>query len=191
MYKLMKIEDTVRIPPKLFSENLEKSVIEALRQQYEGFISKKTGVIVAVTKADEIAPGKIILGDGATYHKVKFEALVFKPELHEIVRGKVNDITEFGAFIRFGPIDGLVHVSQVTDDFMSYNPKTGALSGKQSKKSLKKDDIVLARITAISLKDKITDSKINLTMRQEGLGKKEWLKKKKTTEKNKKKGGKK
>ena len=68
---------------------------------------------------------------------------------------------------------------------MSLNAKTQALTGKESKKIIKKDDEVTARVIAISMKNTVADSKINLTMRQEGLGKEEWLKakKKKTTKK--------
>ena len=108
-----------------------------------------------------------------------FDALVFQPKNHEVVRGIVVDIAEFGAFVRFGPFDGLVHASQVTDDFVSVNEKTGSLTGKQTKRTLKKDDIVYAKITSISYKDKVTETKINLTMRQPGLGKTDWWKKKK------------
>jgi DNA-directed RNA polymerase subunit E' len=98
------------------------------------------------------------------------------------------EIAEFGAFLRFGPIDGLVHVSQVTDDFMGYDEKTGTLAGKDSKKVLKVKDEVIARIIAISLKSTVVDSKMNLTMRQPGMGKEEWLKKaKKAAGKKKKK----
>jgi len=46
---------------------------------------------------------------------------------------------------------------------------------------------VTARIIAISMKNNVTESKINLTMRQEGLGKEEWLKLKKKKTKAKKK----
>ena len=175
MYNIAKISDVIRIPPKLFSESIEESVKKALREQYEGKLDKDLGVIITVGNPSEISDGKIIPGDGAAYHTVVFEALVFKPEIHEVLRGKVNEITEFGAFIQFGPIDGLVHVSQITDDFMSYNEKTAALGGKDSKKVLKKDDVVTARVIAVSMKNTITESKINLTMRQEGLGKKEWV----------------
>lgn len=184
MYELVTIEDMVRIPPKLFSESLEKSAIEALKERYEGKIKPELGVIIAITNPRKISEGKIIPGDGGTYHKITFDLLTFKPEIHEIVRGKVFELTEFGAFVRFGPIDGLVHISQITDDYMSLNPKTEALTGKESKKIIKKDDEVTARIIAISLKNNTAESKINLTMRQDGLGKEEWLKmKKKKTKK--------
>lgn len=178
MYNVVTIRDTIRIPPKLFTESIEESVKKALREQYEGRLDKDMGVIITVTNPREIGDGKIIPGDGAAYHTVMFDALTFKPEVHEVLKGKISEITDFGAFIRFGPIDGLVHVSQVTDDFMSYNEKTQSLVGKDSKKTLKKDDVVTARVIAVSMKGTSADSKINLTMRQEGLGKKEWFKKK-------------
>ncbi len=183
MYKLVTIQDVVRIPPQMFSEDLEKSVAKVLRETYEGKIDPDTGVIISTINPRDVSDGKIIPGDSATYHTVVFDALVYKPEVQEVVRGIVVDIAEFGAFVRSGPFDGLVHASQVTDDFMSVNEKTGVLTGKQTKRTLKKDDIVYARITSISYKDNVTETKINMTMRQPGLGKTEWWKKKKTSKK--------
>ena len=183
MYNLVTVRDTIRIPPRLFSASLEESVLKAIQAQYEGRIDKDTGVVITVLNPREMGDGKVILGDGAAYHDVVFDVLTFKPELHEMVRAKVIDLTEFGAFLRFGPVDGLIHVSQVTDDFMSYNNKVGILAGKTSKKTLKKGDEVTARIIAISMKDSVTESKINLTMRQVGLGKEEWYKKEEQKEK--------
>lgn len=190
VYNIITIQDTIRIPPNLFSESLEDSVTKALKKQYEGMLDKDLGVIIAVMNPRNISEGKVIHGDGAAYHDTVFDVLTFRPEMQEVVKGKIIDITEFGAFLRFGPIDGLVHVSQVTDDFMSFNEKTGTLLGKDSKKVLQKGDIVNARIIAVSVKENVTESKINLTMRQEGLGKLEWMKKTTVDKKGKgKKGG--
>ena len=126
------------------------------------------------------------MGDGAAYHDVTFTALFFKPELQEIVEGEVIEITEFGAFIRMGPMDGLVHVSQVTDDYINYDAKRGALLGKESKKSLEEGNKVRARIVALSLKGKSSkETKIGLTMRQPGLGRDEWIEQKRKKRKKK------
>lgn len=134
------------------------------------------GVLLAVTEVREIKDGTVIPGDGAAYHTTTFEALIFKPELHEILDGEVVEIVEFGAFMRFGPLDGLIHVSQVTDDYLVHDAKRGALVGKESNKALCVGDKVRARIVAVSLNpEKSKESKINLTMRQPGLGKFEWL----------------
>ncbi|MBZ2166041.1 MULTISPECIES: DNA-directed RNA polymerase [Methanobacterium] len=184
MYLVSKIEDTVRIPPNKFSDPLEDVAVEILNESYVGKIDKKLGLMVTVKEIEEIGTGKVIMGDGAAYHDVLFTALFFKPELHEIVEGEVIEITEFGAFIRIGPMDGLVHVSQVTDDYINYDGKRGALIGKESKKSLEEGNKVRARIVALSLKGKSSkETKIGLTMRQPGLGRFEWI----DEEKNKKK----
>ena len=184
MYLVSKIEDTVRIPPNKFSDPLEDVAVEILNESYVGKIDKKLGLMVTVKEIEELGIGKVIMGDGAAYHDVIFTALFFKPELHEIVEGEVIEITEFGAFIRIGPMDGLVHVSQVTDDYINYDGKRGALIGKESKKSLEEGNKVRARIVALSLKGKSSkETKIGLTMRQPGLGRFEWI----DEEKNKKK----
>ena len=125
---------------------------------------------------EEIGEGRLIMGDGASYHNVVFNAVFFKPEQQEIIDGEVIEIAEFGAFVRIGPMDGLVHVSQVTDDYINYDSKRGALLAKESNKTLDEGDLVRSRIIAISLKDNSTkNTKIGLTMRQNGLGRFEWI----------------
>jgi DNA-directed RNA polymerase subunit E' len=195
LYLISKIEDTVRIPPNRFEEPLNDVAVELLNESYVGTVDKKLGLMVTVKEIEDIGVGNVIMGDGAAYHDVVFTALSFKPELHEIIEGEVIEITEFGAFVRMGPMDGLVHVSQVTDDYINYDSKRGALLGKESKKSLEEGDKVRARIVALSLKGKSSkETKIGLTMRQPGLGKFEWIEeekkkgKKKTVKKTTKQG---
>jgi len=187
LYLISKIEDTVRIPPNRFEEPLNEVASEIINENYVGNIDKKMGLMVTVKDIEEIGVGKVIMGDGAAYHEVVFNALFFKPELHEIVEGEVIEVTEFGAFIRIGPMDGLVHVSQVTDDYINYDAKRGALIGKESKKALEEGNKVRARIVALSLKGKSSkETKIGLTMRQPNLGRVEWIEAEK--EKRSKKG---
>ncbi|MCC7551000.1 DNA-directed RNA polymerase [Methanobacterium ferruginis] len=189
---MSKIEDTVRIPPNRFEEPLNEVASEIINESYVGKIDKKMGLMVTVKDIEEIGVGKVIMGDGAAYHEVVFTALFFKPELHEIVEGEVIEVTEFGAFIRIGPMDGLVHVSQVTDDYINYDGKRGALIGKESKKTLEEGNRVRARIVALSLKGKSSkETKIGLTMRQPNLGRVEWIEKEKEKKSKKGKKGKK
>ncbi len=103
-----------------------------------------------------------------------FEILTFKPEMQEIVLGKIKDIAEFGAFINIGPVDGMIHISQTMDDFVSFS-KDKTLTGKETKRILKVNDLCRARIIAVSFKDML-NPKLGLTMRQQGLGKLDWLK---------------
>lgn len=176
MYYETKIEDTVRIPPYKFDDNIEDVAIEILNELYIGQLDKKLGLLVCVYGIEKIGEGKLIIGDGATYHHVIFKAIFYKPEQQEIVNGQVIEIAEFGAFVRIGPMDGLVHVSQVTDDYINYDPKNRALVASESDKILQEGDYVRARIIALSLKSKSAkNNRIGLTMRQPGLGKFEWI----------------
>jgi DNA-directed RNA polymerase subunit E' len=176
MYKLITAQDTVRVPPSRFDEPLPEVVLDVLRKSYEGLMDKDVGIILAITEVKDIGVGRIIMGDGASYHDVTFEALVYKPEVHEVILGEVVEIVEFGGFVRLGPVDGLVHVSQVMDDFVGYDKKKGVLHGKESRRSLKEGDKVRARIVTVSIKKGARGSKIGLTMRQPGLGKLDWIK---------------
>ncbi|MCL2687441.1 MAG: DNA-directed RNA polymerase [Methanobrevibacter sp.] len=188
MYYLTKIEDTVRIPPYRFEDPLEEVAIETLNETYNGLLDKKLGLLVSVNSVENIGEGKVIMGDGAAYHEITFNAIFFNPELQEIIEGEVIEIAEFGAFVRIGPMDGLVHVSQVTDDYINYDSKRGALLAKESKRTLEEGNKVKSRIVAISLKGKSTkETRIGLTMRQVGLGRLEWIEeeKNKSTTKSK------
>ncbi len=175
MYKILTIEDTVRVPPRRFDGDLNEVIVSEYESSSAGRIDKDVGIILAVNDIKEIGEGKLIMGDGAVYYDTTLEVLVYQPRLNEVVEGSVTEITEFGAFINFGPMDGLVHVSQVTEDFVGYDQKNAVLVGKESNKILKKDDRVRARIVSVSLKPRFADSKIGLTMRQPYLGKLDWL----------------
>jgi len=175
LYAVCKIKDMVRVPPKEFGQKLEKAVLKISQEEYEGIVDEDLGIIVAVTNASSIGEGKVVPGDGAAYHEAELELLIFKPELQEVVEGVVSEITEFGAFVKIGPMEALVHVSQIMDDYINYDAKSTTFIGKESSKKLAVEDKVLARIVSCSLKNSVQNSKIGLTMRQLGLGKADWL----------------
>ncbi|MFQ6088147.1 MAG: DNA-directed RNA polymerase [Candidatus Methanofastidiosia archaeon] len=173
MYKLITVRDVVRVPPNRFGEDRAEAILEILGERYAGIWDKDLGLVLMVTEVKKIGVGKIIPGDGASYHEVEYEILCYLPKLHEVVEGNIIEILEFGAFTRLGPVDGLVHVSQITNDFINYDAKNRVLTGKESKKILKEGDKIRARIVTISLKKEA--AKIGLTLRQPGLGKFEWI----------------
>jgi len=138
-------------------------------------MDEELGYVIAVTDAKVSPVGKIIPGDGAAYHKVNFSLLTFYPRIQEIVEGEVVEIADFGAFVRIGPIDALLHVSQLMDDFISYDEKQGVLIGKETRRKLTSGDQVRVRITAVSLGRSGSSGKIGVTARQPFLGKLQWI----------------
>ncbi len=172
MFYRLTIKDHVRVPPHLLNNNKIDAITKTLEDRYLGLTDRELGTVIAIGKISEIGKGVIIPGDGAAYYDCTFDLYVFKPELQEVVAGKVVEITEFGAFVNIGPFDAMVHISQTMDDIVTFS-KSKVLSGKQTKRTLKIGDKVKARIVAISYKD-VMNPKIGLTMRQPYLGKEEW-----------------
>jgi len=175
MYRILTLEDTVRVPPKRFSEELDKAIASELEEMIACKIDRDIGLLLTTISVEKVSEGKIIIGDGAIYYDVVFKVLVYQPMIHEVVEGVISEVTEFGAFVNFGPMDGLIHVSQIAEDYMNYDAKNAMLTGKESHKTLTVGDIVRARIVAVSLKERLPDCKIGLTMRQPYLGKPEWI----------------
>ena len=187
MYAMVKVEDTVRILPERFGEDLDKVVEAIVQKTFEGTMRKDHGIIVTANNIEPVGDGIIIHGDGAMYQKVAFDALMFKPELQEVVDGIVCEIVEFGAFCHIGPIDALIHMSQIMNDYVEVDAENEIISGKEKKMTLKTGDSIRARIVAVSINElSARESKIGLTMRQPNLGAHEWLKEPEKEEEEKK-----
>ncbi|MCF7798270.1 DNA-directed RNA polymerase [Candidatus Woesearchaeota archaeon] len=173
MFYEVKVKDHIRVPPSAFTKDLADAVVGQIKEKYSGYISKELGYVIDVVKLNGVEDGIIIPGDGAAYYKATFDILTFIPEMQEVIYGKIKDITDFGAFLTLGPVEGMIHIGQTMNDFVSFS-KEKVLTGKESKRSIKVGDKCFGRIVAVSFKD-ITNPKIGITMRQDGLGKAEWV----------------
>lgn len=173
MFYETKVRGHVRVEPKEFSDDPRQAILNQLNEEYQNLILKDIGIIIAIAGVDEVGDGILIPGDGAIYYESIFRIYVYKPEIQEVILGRVNEITDFGAFLDLGAIDGMIHVTQTMDDYVTFS-KSNSLTGKQSKKTLKVGDLCRARVIAISFKDPV-NPKIGLTMRQHRLGNLKWI----------------
>jgi len=174
MYKIVQVEDEIKVPPSKFELGLEEAVKASLMSRWDGVIDKRLGVVLVVTDVKNTGEGRIYAGDGSIHYPVEFEVLVYKPNQHEIVGGEIIDVTEFGVFLRLGPVDGMVHVSQLMDDFVNFDRKNAIFMGKESKQRMKEGDTVRARIISVSVAG--SEYKIGLTARQPNLGTLDFIK---------------
>jgi DNA-directed RNA polymerase subunit E' len=178
MFRVLTLEDHIRIPPSRFGEPLEKVAFEELWDSYVGRVERDVGVYVAVFDIEVSRRGVVIFGDGATYNRVRFKALVFTPLVNEVVEGEVVRTEEFGAFVRVGPIEALVHRTQMMEDnVVLYDKQSGAFVGERSRRRLGRGDVVRARVVGVSYvsagnRDMV---RVSLTLRQPMLGKLEWI----------------
>jgi DNA-directed RNA polymerase subunit E' len=186
MYHKLMLEDKVRVPPQRLGEKLEKVILDVLQEQLEGSIDKEIGIFICVTKVQDVGEGELVPGDGGVYYDVKFEAMVLRLALQEVIEGLVVETTSFGAFVSLGPIDAMLHVSQISDEYINYDEKNSRLICQESKRFIGVGDVVRVRVVTLSLNEREPrDSKIGLTMRQAGLGTALWLEEEMTKEKEK------
>ncbi|MHA1745771.1 MAG: DNA-directed RNA polymerase [Promethearchaeota archaeon] len=174
MFLKITLNNIVRIPPTLFGTNISDAAFSILSDQFNGQIYENIGFIIVVIDVLEVGDGKILHGDACTYHTVKCTVLCYMPELQEIVEGTVVEVVEFGCFVRLGPSDALVHVSQICDDFIQFENMSQRFLGKESNKILTVDDVVRGRVIAVSMGSG-RSGKLGLTMRAPFLGKIEWI----------------
>ena len=175
MFSVSTLVDIVRIPPSLFGTTLKKAAENILKSKYESMINQDLGYIIMIMGAKVNPLGKMIPGDGGTFHRVEFQALTFYPKLQEIIYGELVDITDFGAFVRIGPTDALLHLSQVMDDYLKSDVASGMIIANQSGRTLKVGSTLRSRITAVSLGKAASMGKIGITCRQPFLGAEEWI----------------
>jgi DNA-directed RNA polymerase subunit E' len=96
---------------------------------------------------------------------------------YEIVEGAVSEVNDFGAFVRIGPMEALLHKSQILEEMVESNVGMGWIEGRTSGRRIGVGDSVRSRI--VSLSPDTSDprrSKIGLTSKQPGLGCHGWLK---------------
>ena len=177
MFNKITMNDTIRIDPTRFGQPLEDAAFEELRGKYEGLVDEELGYVISVVNLKVNPVGRIIPGDGGTHHPVTFSILTFFPELQEVMEGEVVEVADFGTFLRIGPVDALLHVSQLMDDFISYDEKQGVLLGRESGRTLPRGALFRVRIVAVSFPRGRSSGKIGVTARQPFLGKLEWIEK--------------
>jgi len=189
MYKIVTLVDKFRVPPELLKMDKESAIKEVIKREYENQIKKDIGYVISVLDVKANSKGIVVPGDPNVYFDTEYSLLTFSLEPNEIVTGVVKEVVDFGAFVNIGPFEGILHISQIGKERFTFNKKSKQLVTADGKKSIKKGDIIYAKVSSVSMKGNITEVKIGLTTRDIGLGKLEWLKEEKKEKKEK--GGKK
>lgn len=76
----------------------------------------------------------------------------------EVYEGMISSITQFGFFVELpNTIDGLVHMTELTDDYYHYDEKNLMLVGERKGKIFKISDKVKVKVISSSKKDRTID----------------------------------
>jgi DNA-directed RNA polymerase subunit E' len=176
MYKRVRLKDTVEVPPRELADVDEGLVKRLLQDKLEGRMDEEVGSVVSVVEVHDVGEGAVLPNRPGVYYEAEFDAVTFDPEMQEVIDGTVVEVVEFGAFVGIGPVDGLLHVSQISDEYLAYDGENQMLASRDSNRALAVEDAVRARIVTKSIDERNPrDSKIGLTAKQPGLGKHGWL----------------
>ena len=176
MYKRVRLKDTVEVPPKHLADVTPERVKRLLQDKLEGRMDEDVGSVVSVIEVHDIGEGAVLPNKPGVYSRAEFDALTFDPQMQEVVDGEVVEVVNFGAFVGIGPVDGLLHVSQISDEYLAFDDEGQQLASRESNRTLGVGDAVRARIVTKSIDERNPrDSKIGLTAKQPGLGKHGWL----------------
>ncbi|MBX0322651.1 DNA-directed RNA polymerase [Halomicroarcula sp. F13] len=176
MYKRVRLRDTVEVPPRHLADVSPGMVKKLLQDKLEGRMDEDVGSVVSVIEVHDIGDGAVLPNKPGVYYEAEFDALTFDPQMQEVVDGEVVEVVNFGAFVGIGPVDGLLHVSQISDEYLAYDEENQQLASRESNRTLTVGDAVRARIVTKSIDERNPrDSKIGLTAKQVGLGKHGWL----------------
>ncbi|MCS7146507.1 MAG: DNA-directed RNA polymerase [Nitrososphaerota archaeon] len=178
MFYVVEIVEVIGIEPKDFGLALKDIAFKKLSSLYEGLVDEQLGYVISVLSVEVDEVSYMLPRDPNLYNRVKCKLLVYIPRVQEVVEGEVVELTDFGAFVRIGPLDALLHVSQILDDFVNFDKKNAVFVGSQTGWKLGVGDRVRARIVAVSL----AGGKVGITTRQPYLGNLEWIEEQKRRE---------
>jgi len=177
MYKRVTLRDTVEVPPEYLADVTPELVKRLLQDKLEGRVDEDVGSVVSVVDVHDIGEGAVVPNEPGVYYEAEFDAVTFDPQMQEVVDGEIVEVVNFGAFVGIGPVDGLLHVSQISDEYLAYDEEGQMLAARESNRTIGAGDSVRARIVTKSIDERNPrDSKIGLTAKQVGLGKHGWLK---------------
>jgi ribonuclease R len=79
----------------------------------------------------------------------------------EEFEGVISGVTSFGIFVELpNTIEGLVHVSYLTDDYYHYHEKMYALVGERTGKQFRIGDVVQVRVSNVNVDERAIDFEI-------------------------------
>ncbi|MCK4428781.1 MAG: DNA-directed RNA polymerase [Candidatus Aenigmarchaeota archaeon] len=182
MFYLVDVREKVGIE----AQNLKKDIRECAEERLEELhLKEENGVFLGVVEIKSIGgTGKILPERPYIYFDIEYTSLFFQPAENEIVDGIITEIAEFGPFVRLGPIEAFIHISQIVKEKLTYNPEQDIITTKDGKFVVKKDEKVRALVANSTISEEKV--RVNLTMRQDGLGLISALEKEKKPKKAKK-----
>ncbi|WP_404454148.1 ribonuclease R [Virgibacillus necropolis] len=86
------------------------------------------------------------------------KAEFMEDKIGEVFKGVISSVTNFGLFVELeNTVEGLVHVSQLTDDYYHYDQRNYAMIGERTGNIYRIGDAVEVRVIAVNIDERVVD----------------------------------
>ncbi|ASN04776.1 ribonuclease R [Virgibacillus necropolis] len=86
------------------------------------------------------------------------KAEFMEDKIGEVFTGVISSVTNFGLFVELeNTVEGLVHVSQLTDDYYHYDQRNYAMIGERTGNIYRIGDTVEVRVIAVNIDERVVD----------------------------------
>ena len=126
MFYKKSLAHTVLLHPRFFARNLKDRLKKTLVREVSGSNLGMDGYVVAVCRVEDrdVSRGKLQTATGQAVFHIKFEAILLRPYVNEVVQAEVVLCNRLGLFARVGPMEIFVSAHLMGDDFKGgWNPE--------------------------------------------------------------------
>lgn len=173
MFFMKRLEHEVLLEPEFFGPHLTREIRRKLRDEVEGTVVEKDGIVIAVMETNdvnEIGKGLVEYETGMASFMVNYSAIVFRPFIHEVIDAHVSVVNEHGFFASAGPPNFRAFVSRhhMPDD-MHYDAGVDTWMTDDEEVEIKKGCVVRMRIMNLTVNNHGIDSVATIVDNYTGL----------------------
>lgn len=107
MFILTELKDTIAVKPSNLNKDLLDSIVDSINYKYSNKIIQDLGLALCLHSLLDSSEGFIQHSNGNVYYKCKFNLIIFRPFVGEILIAKVKSTSEEGITASVGFFDDI------------------------------------------------------------------------------------
>lgn len=129
------------------------------KQMSKKVIHKWEQLLPDITKHASLMERRAVDAERETDDLKKAEYMLDK--IGDVFKGVISSVTSFGLFVELeNTVEGLVHVSYLTDDYYHFDEKSYSLIGEMTRKIYRIGQEVNVRVINVNLEERVVDFEI-------------------------------
>jgi len=108
MFVLSEIRTLIRLLPKGFDKSLDEQLTDEINRKLANKVMINVGLCLSLHDILEVGESFLFPGDGASHTKVKFRMLVFRPQMEEVLTGKIKSCSKEGVHVSLEFFDDIL-----------------------------------------------------------------------------------